>query len=74
MQEKVVKVLKNPAIIVPNDRKASLLSATTVHEVEHLTAVYKSSGKRTYAERAKELGLNDPAMEVLQGVNNKFVS
>lgn len=38
------------------------------------TAAYKGSGKRTYAERARELGLEPAALEVMQGTHNKFVS
>lgn len=38
------------------------------------TAAYKGSGKRTYAERARELGLEPAALDVMQGTQNKFVS
>lgn len=38
------------------------------------TAAYKGTGKRTYAERARELGLGPAATEVLQGTENKYVS
>lgn len=37
------------------------------------TAAYKGSGKRTYAERARELGLGPAAMEVLQGSQDKLL-
>ena len=65
--------MKNTALKIPQERKASLLCATTMNEVEHLTAVYKGQSKRTYAERARELGLQPAATEVLQGLHNKFV-
>ncbi|XP_076062229.1 S1 RNA-binding domain-containing protein 1 isoform X3 [Oratosquilla oratoria] len=74
VQERVVKVLKQDKGKIPEDRKASLLSATTMHEVEHLTAAFKRSGKRTYAERARELGLEPAAVEVMQGTRNKFIN
>ncbi|MPC33458.1 S1 RNA-binding domain-containing protein 1 [Portunus trituberculatus] len=73
VQERVVKILKTDNKKLPDDRKVSLLRATTMHEVEHLTAAYKGSGKRTYAERARELGLGPAALEVLQGTQNKFI-
>ncbi|XP_063585380.1 S1 RNA-binding domain-containing protein 1-like [Penaeus indicus] len=72
VQERVLKILKGDRKRLPEDRKASLLRATTMHEVEHLTAAYKGSGKRTYAERARELGLEPAALEVMQGTHNKF--
>ncbi|XP_045596104.1 S1 RNA-binding domain-containing protein 1 isoform X2 [Procambarus clarkii] len=74
VQERVVKILKGDRKKLPEDRKASLLRATTMHEVEHLTAAYKGSGKRTYAERARELGLEPAALEVMQGTHNKFAN
>ncbi|CAL4124636.1 unnamed protein product [Meganyctiphanes norvegica] len=76
VQEKVVKILKNPdcKIKIPEDRKVALLNATTMHEVDHLTAAYKGSGKRTYAERARELGLEPSAFEALQGTHNKYIN
>ncbi|KAG7158514.1 S1 RNA-binding domain-containing protein 1-like [Homarus americanus] len=74
VQERVLKVLKGNRKCLPEDRKASLLRATTMHEVEHLTAAYKGSGKRTYAERARELGLEPAALEVMQGTHNKFMN
>ncbi|KAK3857870.1 hypothetical protein Pcinc_035916 [Petrolisthes cinctipes] len=75
VQERVVKVLKGgDRKKLPMERKASLLRATTMHEVEHLTAALKGSGKRTYAERARELGLEPAALEAMQGTQNKFVN
>ncbi|XP_068247368.1 S1 RNA-binding domain-containing protein 1 [Palaemon carinicauda] len=74
VQERVVKILKSDNKKLPEERKASLLCATTMHEVEHLTAAYKGSGKRTYAERARELGLEPAALEVLRGTQNKYVT
>ncbi|KAK7082641.1 Nucleic acid binding [Halocaridina rubra] len=72
VQERVVKILKTDNKKLPAERKASLLSATTMHEVEHLTAAYKGSGKRTYAERARELGLEPAALDVIRG--NKYAN
>lgn len=76
VQEKVTKILKNTEVKkkIPEDRKVALLNATTMHEVDHLTAAYKGSGKRTYAERARELGLEPPALEALQGTHRKYMN
>lgn len=39
VQERVLKILKSDNKKLPEDRKASLLCATTMHEVEHLVSV-----------------------------------
>lgn len=38
VQERVLKILKTDKQKLPEDRKASLLCATTMHEVEHLVS------------------------------------
>ncbi|KAL7639440.1 UNVERIFIED_CONTAM: hypothetical protein RMT77_009941 [Armadillidium vulgare] len=73
VQEKVSKIIKSDNYKIPEDRKACLLHATSLHEVEHLTAAFKGSSKRTYAERARELGLDPPATEILLAGSPKYM-
>ena len=40
VQERVVKILKSDNKKLPDDRKVSLLRATTMHEVDHLVSFH----------------------------------
>ncbi|XP_022907268.2 S1 RNA-binding domain-containing protein 1 [Onthophagus taurus] len=43
----------------------AVLSAKTLEELEHIYAPYKVTSKKTYYDRAKKLGLEDPAIKLL---------
>ncbi|PSN57378.1 hypothetical protein C0J52_02903 [Blattella germanica] len=49
----------------------SIRCARSVAELDHIYSPYKPGSKRTLAERARQLGLEDPAVAVLVGT--KFV-
>ncbi|KAG8229033.1 hypothetical protein J437_LFUL007588 [Ladona fulva] len=44
-----------------------ILSARTMSELDHIYSSFKASGKGTLAERARELGLETPALTILCG-------
>lgn len=46
--------------------KNTILNTASIEELEYTYAPYKPGGKRTLAERAKELGLEEPAMKILE--------
>ncbi|GLG93191.1 S1 RNA-binding domain-containing protein 1 [Gryllus bimaculatus] len=48
---------------------AALQSSQTMNEIEHIYAQFKPSGARTLAEKARALGLESPAMAILEGTS-----
>lgn len=46
--------------------KQTILNTTSIEELEYTYAPYKPGSKRNLAERAKELGLEEPAMRILE--------
>ncbi|KAF5303492.1 hypothetical protein FQA39_LY09955 [Lamprigera yunnana] len=47
-----------------------ILGVRSIEELEHIYAPYKPGAKRTLAERAKSLGLEEPAMTLLEGLKS----
>lgn len=64
-QQSVIKAISKVNEITP-DLENSILCSKNLEEIEHLYAPYKSSGKRTLAERAKALGLEKVSLKLLQ--------
>ncbi|XP_066601075.1 S1 RNA-binding domain-containing protein 1 [Prorops nasuta] len=83
-----VKVLKKKAInlIKTIDKlgkwtpeiHATILSVKSMDDLEHISSFYRCGGKRSLAERARELGLEVISKRVLQGIDvpnlNTFIN
>ena len=70
VKEKVSKVLREEPKDLTPETKVSLLNATTVQEVKVLTTSLKvGTGKKTLADRARQLGLTEYADQLLKDVN-----
>ncbi|CAH0554650.1 unnamed protein product [Brassicogethes aeneus] len=69
----VVKAVEKLGQLNPVLRK-SIASARTIEELEHIYAPYKPGGKRTLAERAKELGLEEPALTLINNTKPVFLN
>ena len=65
VKKKVSKVLQEKPESLNLETKKSLLNATSVLEVKTLTSSLRSKGERTYADRARKLGLADAAESIL---------
>lgn len=70
-QQTVIKSIEKLAKLTP-DLEKNILSSKSFEEIEHLYAPYKPGGKRTLAERAKALGLEQVALDLLE--NETYVN
>ncbi|KAI4460983.1 30s ribosomal protein s1 [Holotrichia oblita] len=61
----VLNCIEKSGKLDENIRK-SVLCARTIEEVEHIYAPFKPGNKKTLAERARSLGLQEPAQQILE--------
>ncbi|XP_044735468.1 S1 RNA-binding domain-containing protein 1 isoform X3 [Chrysoperla carnea] len=66
--DNVLKSLKTQGML-ENRIKYAVLNARTIDEIDHIYAPYKPGSKKTLAERAKELGLEEVALNYLNGTS-----
>ncbi|KAJ9581337.1 hypothetical protein L9F63_023485, partial [Diploptera punctata] len=66
----VMKSIANLGKLTPYLER-SIRCARTINELDHIYTPFKPGSKRTLAERARQLGLDDPANYILCGI--KFV-
>ena len=64
--EKSLKHIDSLGCLTP-ELKAGILSCTSLSTLDCLTAAYKPGSKKSRAEKAKELGLEDVAIRILNG-------
>ncbi|XP_063921739.1 S1 RNA-binding domain-containing protein 1 [Zophobas morio] len=67
LKNKMTTVIKNleKSAALTEQLKRAVTCSRTIEELEYVYAPYKTGGKRTLAERAKELGLEEPALTIL---------
>lgn len=75
VQTKLTKLLKNlsDSSLLTDDIARSIKSVKSLDEVEQLVDFYKPPRKGTLFERAQKLGLEEPAIDILDG-KSKFVN
>lgn len=55
---------------VPSYVRRSVLNIKTLDELEHVCATYKTAGRKTKAGKAKELGLETIATDIMEGITS----
>ncbi|RZC39162.1 S1 RNA-binding domain-containing protein 1, partial [Asbolus verrucosus] len=67
LKNKINTVVKNleKTEVLTEQLKHNITSSRSIEELEYVYAPYKPGSKRTLAERAKELGLEEPALSLL---------
>ncbi|KAK9876925.1 hypothetical protein WA026_015960 [Henosepilachna vigintioctopunctata] len=68
----VVKTIQKNGLL-NNDLRKSLSSVRTAEELELLYAPFKPESKRTLSERAKALGLDKPAYNILNDICEEYL-
>ncbi|KAF2347461.1 Tex protein YqgF-like domain [Trinorchestia longiramus] len=72
VKDKVSKLVQGDLKKLAPETRECLLKATSLQEVKTLTASLKTSGNKTYADRARKLGLGDAAEMLLNDSNVAF--
>lgn len=67
--ETVIATIEKENIVVPREVKNEIMCAKTKEELEFVCAPYKAAHKGSLADRAKALGLEKPAEDLLLGFN-----
>lgn len=66
--ETIITTIEKENAVVPREVKDEIMCAKTKEELEFLYAPYKAASKGSLADRAKALGLEQPAEDLLLGI------
>ncbi|KAL5284637.1 SRBD1 family protein [Megaselia abdita] len=65
--ETIITTIEKESAVVPREVKYEIMCAKTKEELEFIYAPYKAASKGSLADRAKALGLEQPAEDLLLG-------